>query len=137
MTAALSEIDAKRIVISDLETRLMTQSARGDDFERALGERHSELSDERKRLTALAKNLTAEQERGLILEQHIREIVRIGQRSSKKSRVRDSSLRRPLRSSFTAETDELRPSVSKADDETPVLEPLKAVPKLSRQTWLI
>ena len=49
LTAALSEIDAKRIVISDLETRLMTQTARGDDFERALGERHSELSDERKR----------------------------------------------------------------------------------------
>jgi chromosome segregation ATPase len=74
LTAALSEIDAKRIVISDLETRLMTQNARGDDFERALGERHSELSDERKRLTVLTKSLTAEQERGLILEQHIREI---------------------------------------------------------------
>ena len=56
LTAALSEIDAKRIVISDLETRLMTQSARGDDFERALGERHSELSDERKRLATLAKS---------------------------------------------------------------------------------
>lgn len=74
LTAALSEIDAKRITISDLETRLMTQSARGDDFERALSERHSELSDERKRLAVLAKSLTAEQERGLILEQHIREV---------------------------------------------------------------
>lgn len=74
LTAALSEIDAKRIVISDLETRLMTQSARGNDFERALGERHSELSDERKRLAVLTKSLTAEQERGLILEQHVREI---------------------------------------------------------------
>ena len=74
LTAALSEIDAKRIVISDLETRLMTQTARGDDFERALGERHSELSDERKRLTVLTKSLTAEQERGLILEQHVREV---------------------------------------------------------------
>ncbi len=52
----------------------MTQSARGNDFERALGERHSELSDERKRLAVLTKSLTAEQERGLILEQHIREI---------------------------------------------------------------
>ncbi|WP_210485189.1 hypothetical protein [Microvirga antarctica] len=74
LTAALSEIDSRRIAISDLETRLMTQKARGDDFERALGDRHSELSDERKRLAGLAKNLTAEQERGLILEQHIREL---------------------------------------------------------------
>jgi chromosome segregation ATPase len=74
LTAALSEIDAKRIGISDLETRLMTQTARGNDFERALNERHSELSDERKRLATLAKDLAAEQERGLILEQRIREI---------------------------------------------------------------
>jgi chromosome segregation ATPase len=75
LTAALSELDAKRITISDLETRLMTQTARGNDFERALGERHSELSDERQRLAELARSLTAEQERGLILEQHIREIA--------------------------------------------------------------
>jgi chromosome segregation ATPase len=74
LTAVLSELDAKRITISSLETRLMTQTARGDDFERALGERHSELSDERQRLAHLAKSLSAEQERGLILEQHIREI---------------------------------------------------------------
>ncbi|MBZ6076525.1 hypothetical protein [Microvirga puerhi] len=74
LTAALSELDVKRITISDLETRLMTQTARGNDFERALNERHSELSGERKRLAELATNLTAEQERGLILEQHIREL---------------------------------------------------------------
>lgn len=74
LTAALSDIDAKRIAISDLETRLMTQTARGNDFERALSERHTELSDERKRLAQLAKDLAAEQERGLILEQRIREI---------------------------------------------------------------
>jgi chromosome segregation ATPase len=74
LTAVLSELDSKRITISDLETRLMTQNARGDDFERALGERHSELSDERQRLAQLAKSLSAERERGLILEQHIREL---------------------------------------------------------------
>ncbi|MEZ0169699.1 hypothetical protein [Microvirga sp. TS319] len=74
LTAALTEIDAKRIAISDLETRLMTQTARGNDFERALNERHTELSDERKRLADLARDLAAEQERGLILEQRIREI---------------------------------------------------------------
>ncbi len=76
LTASLSELDTKRITISDLETRLMTQTARGNDFERALGERHSELSDERLRLAELAKSLAAEQERGLILEQRIREIER-------------------------------------------------------------
>ena len=42
----------KRITVSDLETRLMTQTARSSDFERALNERQSELSDERLRLAA-------------------------------------------------------------------------------------
>jgi chromosome segregation ATPase len=74
LTSALSDLDTKRITISDLETRLMTQTARGNDFERALNERHSELSDERLRLAELAKGIAAEQERGLILEQRIREI---------------------------------------------------------------
>lgn len=74
LTAVLTDLDAKRITISDLETRLMTQTARGNDFERALGERHGELSQERQRLAELAKELAAEQERGLILEQRIREI---------------------------------------------------------------
>ncbi len=74
LTAALSDIDAKRIAISDLETRLMTQTARGNDFERALKERHFELTEERKRLAELVKNIAAEHERGLILEQRVREI---------------------------------------------------------------
>src|SRR3954451_5565726 len=72
--AALSELDAKRITISDLETRLATQTARGDDFERALGDRRGELTDERQRLADLAKSLLAEQERNLILDQRTREI---------------------------------------------------------------
>jgi chromosome segregation ATPase len=74
LTAALSDLDAKRIAISDLETRLMTQTARGNDFERALKERHLELTEERKRLAELVKNVAAEHERGLILEQRVREI---------------------------------------------------------------
>jgi chromosome segregation ATPase len=74
LTTALSDLDAKRIAISDLETRLMTQTARGNDFERGLKERHAELTQERSRLSDLAKSLAAEQERGLILEQRIREI---------------------------------------------------------------
>jgi chromosome segregation ATPase len=74
LTAALSELDAKRIVISDLETRLMTQTARGDDFERAHGEKHGELSEERKRLNSLARDLRSEQERGIVLEARIRDL---------------------------------------------------------------
>ncbi|MBM6596267.1 coiled-coil domain-containing protein [Microvirga pudoricolor] len=73
-TATLSDLDAKRITISDIETRLMTQTSRGDDFERALGERRSELGEERQRLADLAKDLASEQERGLLLDQRIREI---------------------------------------------------------------
>jgi chromosome segregation ATPase len=70
----LSELDAKRITISDLETRLAMQKARGDDFERALGERRGELSEERERLAELARNLLAEQERGLMLDGQIRDL---------------------------------------------------------------
>jgi chromosome segregation ATPase len=73
-TAALSELDAKRITVSDLETRLSMQTGRADDFERALGDRRGELTDERKRLTDLANDLLAEQERGLALETRIREL---------------------------------------------------------------
>ena len=55
VTSALGDLATKRIMVSDLETRLMTQTARGNDFERALNERQSELSDERLRLAELAK----------------------------------------------------------------------------------
>lgn len=70
--AALGEIDTRRITISDLETRLATQTARGDEFERALGDRRAELAEERQRLAELARNLLAEQERGLGMEQRSR-----------------------------------------------------------------
>lgn len=103
LTASLSELDTKRITISDLETRLMTQTARGNDFERALGERHSELSDERLRLAELAKSLASEQERGLILEQRIREIE--GERDEAQTRL--ASLE-----SSGSQTDELRRQIT-------------------------
>jgi DNA repair exonuclease SbcCD ATPase subunit len=67
-SAALSELDTKRITISDLETRLAMQKSRGDDFERSLGERRRELEEERQRLADLAKTLLAEQERASALE---------------------------------------------------------------------
>jgi septal ring factor EnvC (AmiA/AmiB activator) len=72
LTAALTDTDARRISISDLETRLATQTARADEFEKALVERRAELSDERQRLAQLARNLVAEQERGLDLDQRVR-----------------------------------------------------------------
>src|SRR5919107_5890470 len=103
LTGSLSELDTKRITISDLETRLMTQTARGNDFERALGERHSELSDERLRLAELAKSLAAEQERGLILEQRIREIEAERDEAQNRLTVVESS---------SGQNDELRRQIS-------------------------
>ncbi len=73
-TETLRDLDAKRITVSDLETRLGTQTVRADEFERALKEGRTELSDERRRLADLARNLLAEQERGLVLDQRIREL---------------------------------------------------------------
>jgi chromosome segregation ATPase len=89
--AALSDLDTKRITISDLETRLATQTGRGNDFERALGDRRAELAEERQRLADLAKNLLAEQERGLVLEQRIREIE--AERDDKASEIAALALR--------------------------------------------
>ncbi len=71
----LSDLDARRITISDLETRLGTQTRRGDELERALTGRGSELSAERQRLADLAKGLVAEQERGLALEHRAHAIM--------------------------------------------------------------
>ncbi len=87
LTAALSDLDTKRITISDLETRLMTQTARGNDFERALGERDRELSGERGRLNELAKIVAAEQERSQILEQRLLETE--GERDEARCRIED------------------------------------------------
>ncbi len=74
LSSSLSDLDAKRITVSDLETRLMTQTSRADDYQRVLGERRSELSDERLRLTDLTTDLASEQERGLLLDQRIRDL---------------------------------------------------------------
>jgi chromosome segregation ATPase len=71
----LSDLDARRITISDLETRLGTQTRRGDEFERTLTSRGSELSAERQRLADLAKGLVAEQERSLALEHRAHAIM--------------------------------------------------------------
>jgi chromosome segregation ATPase len=79
--ASLSDIDTKRITISDLETRLATQTARGNELQRALGEHRNELEEERQRLAELAKSLLAEQERGLVLKSRIRELE--GERDAK------------------------------------------------------
>jgi chromosome segregation ATPase len=71
---ASSDLDAKRITISDIETRLATQAARAEDLERSLRARDAELAEERQRLTDLAHKLLAEQERGVELEGRIREL---------------------------------------------------------------
>jgi len=74
LTTALNDLDAKRITVSDLETRLAMQTGRGNDFERALGDRRIQLDDERNQIAELAKALLAEQERGMTLESRIREL---------------------------------------------------------------
>lgn len=74
LSSSLSDLDAKRITVSDLETRLMTQTSRGNDYERVLGERRGEINDESLRLTDLARDLASERERGLLLDQRIRDL---------------------------------------------------------------
>jgi chromosome segregation ATPase len=107
-TAALSELDTKRITISDLETRLAMQTGRGDDFERAMNERRAELEQERRRLTELAKDLLAEQERALALEQRVRELE-----AERNSRAAESASSDEIR----AENAELRRRISEVADE--------------------
>ncbi|MBF9234466.1 coiled-coil domain-containing protein [Microvirga alba] len=87
LTTALKELDIKRITISVLETRLMTQTARATDFERALAERHNELSEERKRLAELAEDLRAAQERSQSLERQVTDLEaeRIGGHADEKA----------------------------------------------------
>jgi chromosome segregation ATPase len=70
----LSEIDAKRITISDLETRLGTQRSRADELEHALEERRLELSEEQNRTVELAQKLAAEQARAASLAERLRSI---------------------------------------------------------------
>lgn len=108
LSAALSELDVKRIAISDLETRLMTQTARGNDFERALNERHSELAIERKHLTELAKSLGSEQERNSILEQRIQEIE--AERDEAQSRLASQE-------GFGSQDEELRRQISEVAEK--------------------
>jgi len=70
--ANLVDLDAKRISVSDLETRLAMQTSRATDLERWLTERRAELATERQRVAEMAKNVLAEQERGLALEARAR-----------------------------------------------------------------
>ncbi len=70
----LNDLDAKRITISDLETRLATQSGRAADFERALNGHRAELKDERERLATLGRDLEAERERTRTLEKRIADL---------------------------------------------------------------
>jgi chromosome segregation ATPase len=71
-TGTLNELNAKRITISDLETRLGTQKSRADELEHGLSQRQAELSQERNRIADLAQNLLAEQGRAATLHDRIR-----------------------------------------------------------------
>lgn len=77
LTAALSDLDAKRILISSLETRLTTQKAKAEDFERGIRDRDEELARERQRLAELADALMKERGRGAEFERRLREAEEI------------------------------------------------------------
>jgi chromosome segregation ATPase len=71
-TAILTEFDAKRITISDLETRLGTQTSRADELEHGFSQHKAELSQERQRVADLAQSLLAEQSRAAALGERVR-----------------------------------------------------------------
>jgi chromosome segregation ATPase len=71
-TATLNDFDAKRITISDLETRLGTQMSRADELERGFSQHKAELAQERQRVADLAQNLLAEQGRAATLGERVR-----------------------------------------------------------------
>lgn len=99
-TNLLSEMDAKRITISDLETRLATQTARGDEFERATGDRRGELAEARERIAELEKALQDEEERRAAIETRLREREAGGSASDDPERLGDGT----LKGAFEAET---------------------------------
>jgi chromosome segregation ATPase len=71
-TATLTEFDAKRITISDLETRLGTQTSRAAELEHGFSQHKAELSQERQRVADLAQSLLAEQSRAAALGERVR-----------------------------------------------------------------
>ncbi|MGJ3263464.1 MAG: hypothetical protein ACFE0R_09535 [Salinarimonas sp.] len=66
--ATLQENDARRIAIADLETRLATQTRRGDDLDKRLAERRIELAAERAEHERTRAALADEQARGTVLD---------------------------------------------------------------------
>jgi chromosome segregation ATPase len=106
-TESLNEIDTRRITISDLETCLATQAARGNELERALAEGRDELTAERRRLADLARNLVSEQERGLAFEQRVRTL------EAERTTLEEE------RAQAIVERDALRHAAKRAGDKAP------------------
>lgn len=65
---ALQDIDAKRIAIADLETRVAVQTQRGDELDKRLAQRSAELAAERTAHAETRAALDDEQARGEVLE---------------------------------------------------------------------
>lgn len=89
----LNDIDAKRITISDLETRLTTQTSRASDFERALSGHKIELAEERARVASLEQHLRSEQERVRTLEAKLAEAEKRAASPSEDVRAENDALR--------------------------------------------
>lgn len=65
---ALQDVDAKRIAIADLETRVAVQTQRGDELDKRLAQRSAELAAERTAHGETRAALGDEQARGEVLE---------------------------------------------------------------------
>lgn len=91
--AALQDIDAKRIAISDLETRLATQTTRADELERHLARIREALAEERALLADTRKALADEQARGQVLDRRFAEADARAERRSTEADAAQARLR--------------------------------------------
>ncbi len=90
--ATLQENDARRIAIADLETRLTTQTRRGDDLDKRLGERRTELAAERTAHERTRAALADEQARGAVLDRRFAEAAAAAEREAANAAARAAEL---------------------------------------------
>ncbi len=90
--ATLQENDARRIAIADLETRLTTQTRRGDDLDKRLAERRIELAAERTAHERTRAALADEQARGAVLDRRFAEATAAAERAAADAATRAAEL---------------------------------------------
>ncbi|MGP9819591.1 hypothetical protein ACTZWW_06215 [Salinarimonas sp. NSM] len=90
--ATLQENDARRIAIADLETRLTTQTRRGDDLDKRLADRRVELAAERTAHEQTRAALADEQARGAVLDRRFAEATAAAEREAASAATRAAEL---------------------------------------------